>query len=183
MCEHFRFYKSEKDWTSNIYDRAVTPSDEAFIWQVMTFYPSFWKKEGDQDDDDSMIGNSAAVSIGGSSSGTKSVKAGAKQGFTDTAGKTMSTYVKYLKKMGDSRTAENAKKWSDRLLLIARQGANRKKKAAEPTPAPPVMTIAPSTDFLLYAPNICEWPADYDMKAYDVEEDGDEESMLAFEPV
>jgi hypothetical protein len=158
----------------------VTASDEAFIWQVMTFYPSFWEQEGGQGDDDSVVDNSAEVSISVSSNGTKSVKAGPKRGFTDTAGKTMLTYQTYVRKMGESREAPNAETWSDRLLLAARQVANSNKKAAEPTAAPPVMTIAPRMDFLLYAPVLCDFPEN--MKADDVEEfDWTEGALIATE--
>ena len=139
----------------------------------MTFYPSFWKQQGDQGDDDSVVDNSAEVSISASSNGTKSAKAGPTRGFTETAGKTMSTYETYVTKMGESRKALNAKKWSDRLLLAARQVASRNKKASEPPAAPPVMTISPereSNDFLLYAPVLCAFPED--MRADDWEEDG-----------
>ena len=156
------------DQTTNLYHKAVTASDEAFVWQVMTFYPSFWKREGGQGDDASVVNNSADVSISVSSNGTNSSK-GAKRGFTDTAGKTMSTYETYVQKMGESREAPNAQKWSDRLLLAARQVAYSNKKAAEPTAAPPVMTIAPRTDFLLYAPVLCKFPDD--MRADDMDED------------
>lgn len=159
----------------------MTASDEAFIWQVMTFYPSFWKQEGGQGDDDSMFDDSAEVSIGVSSYGTNGVKAGPKRGFTDTAGKTMSTYETYVLKMGESRTALNAQKWSDRLLLAARQVANSNKKAAELTEAPPVMTIAPRRDFLLYAPVLCDFPED--MKADDVEDDVEEFGGIDMIPV
>ena len=154
----------------------MTASDEAFIWQVMTFYPSYWKQEGDQGDDDSVVDNSAEVSISVSSNGTKSVKAGQKRGFTDTAGKTMLTYETYVQKMGKSREALNAKKWSDRLLLASRQVANSKVKAAEAAAAPPVMTIAPRSDFLLYAPVLCDFPED--MMADDVGEVGGTEGAV-----
>jgi hypothetical protein len=85
----------------------------------------------------------------------------------------MLTYETYVPKMGESREALNAQKWSDRLLLAARQVANSNKKAAEPTAAPPVMTIAPRMDFLLYAPVLCDFPED--MKADCVEELGETE--------
>lgn len=144
----------------------MTASDEAFIWQVMTFYPSFWA-QGDQGEDDSLVDSSAGFSSSVSSIGANSVK-GAKRGFTNTAGKTMATYETYVQKMCASRKAPNAQKWSDRLLLVARQVANSKKKAAEPTAAPPVMTIASRMDFLLYAPLLCDFPED--MRVDDAEE-------------
>lgn len=87
----------------------MTASDEAFLWQVVKFYPSFWKKEeGHQGDDDS-----TGVLISVSSDGNKSVKAGPKRGFMNTAGKTMKAYEMYVRKVGESREALNAKKWSD----------------------------------------------------------------------
>jgi hypothetical protein len=150
----------------------VTASDEAFLWQVVTFYPSFWKKEeGHQKDDDS-----TGVLISVSSDGNQSVKAGPKRGFTDTAGKTMKAYETYVRKVGESREALNAKKWSDRLLLAARQVSNMKKKAAEQTAAPPVMTIAPRMDFLLYAPIVFEFTED--MKADDLKEFAETENAV-----
>jgi hypothetical protein len=126
----------------------------------MTFYPSFWKQEGVQADDE--------VSSSVASNGTNIVLTGQRRGFKDTAGKTMLTYEMYVRKMGQSREALNAKKWSDRLLLAARQVANSGKKAAEPSAAPPVMTIAPRSDFLLYAPVLCDYAED--MKADDEDE-------------
>ena len=145
----------------------MTVSDEAFVWQLMTFYPSAWEQEVDQGDDDSVVDNSAEVSISVSSNVTKSVKAGPKEGFIETAGKTMLTYETYVQKMGESREAVNATKWSDRLKLAARQVASSNKKSA----APPVMTIASKkdySDFLLYAP--IEFDFSEDMTADDVEE-------------
>jgi len=140
----------------------------------MTFYPTFWKQEGDGGDedhyDDSLVNDSAGVSISVSSNGAN---AGPKRGFTDTAGKTRLTYEAYVIKMGQSRVEPNAEKWSDRLLLAARQVANSNKKAAEP---PPVMTIAPSTDFLLYAPVMCDFPED--MRADDDDEFGGTEGAV-----
>lgn len=150
----------------------MTPSDEAFVWQIMTFYPSSWVQESDQGDNDSVVDNSSEVSISVSSNGTKSVKVGPKGGFKETAGKTMLTYETYVRKMGESRQALNANKWSERLLLVARQIAYRNRKAAEAAAAPPVMTIAPRdlSDLLLYAPVQCDFPED--MKADDADEFG-----------
>lgn len=50
-------------------------------------------------------------------------------------------------------------------MLAARQVSNSKIKAAEQTAAPPLMTIAPRMDFLLYAPIVFEFTAD-DLKEF-----------------
>lgn len=79
----------------------VTPSDEAFVWQVMTFYYPIWVEN-----DRGQL----------HSQGTKS---GPKKGFNQTTGKTMKTFRNYLQAVGSSRSACNSKMWSGRLKYLA----------------------------------------------------------------
>lgn len=95
-------YKNKKDWIKYDYDLVVTPSDEAFVWQVMTFYYPVWSDEKSEHP-------------------ACDRKGGPKKGFTNTTGKTMKTYEKYLQAVGSSRDAINSKLWSRRLKFLARK--------------------------------------------------------------
>jgi hypothetical protein len=133
-----RHYKDINDQVKNVYHKAVTASDEAFIWQIMTFYPDFWLCENKADEEDS---------VGKHNNG----KGGPRKGFKDTAGKTVETYGKYCKMVGESRSAANSKLWGDRLMLVARQFANtQKKKETGTVETPPIVTITIEDHLLMY---------------------------------
>ena len=148
----------------------------------MTFYPTFWKGEQRANEEDSVLDSSVSVSdqndtatsvtdASGASGGTYSFsgmatsgrKGGPRKGFTETAGKTIDTYKRYLKLVGESRKAKNTKLWSDRLMLIARKSAVRKKRKTGKAAAT-VMTIQPLRDeeFLQYAEiGLCEFNGNF----------------------
>jgi hypothetical protein len=175
-------YKNASDHRKNLYHKAVSASDEAFIWQVMTFYPTFWKGEQRANEEDSVLDSSVSASdqndtatsvtdassaSGGASSfggsATSGRKGGPRKGFTETAGKTIDTYKQYLKLVGESRKANNTKLWSDRLMLIARQSANKKAKKTGKAAAT-VKTIQPNDDVecLQYAEiGVCEFDGNF----------------------
>jgi hypothetical protein len=141
------------------YHKAITASDEAFLWQVMTFYPSFWKRglqldKLNMDDDYSVTGGSDNVteatsgsasesSISSGDRGQTKKKRGPKKGFKDTAGKTIQAYKDYLTRVGESReaqTKENSKLWSQKLKIIARREQSMRDNVDV---IPPVRTIVP----------------------------------------
>jgi hypothetical protein len=118
----------------------VTVSDEAFVWQVMTYYYPIWMQTKSKDvtrDEESIVGS---VLSGG--------RSGPKRGFVKTAGKTIKTYNEYITLMGKLRSAPNAKLWSDRLKLVAQMTAQETKKGSE-TKEPDV-SVSPVLDFLQY---------------------------------
>lgn len=94
----YRNYKNIKGWIKYDYNRVVKPSDEAFVWQVMTFYYPVWL---------------ATVADQPNSAGPRA-------GFNQTTGKTTDTYYKYLQDVGSSRVSENSKLWSAKLKQVAR---------------------------------------------------------------
>jgi hypothetical protein len=138
-----RNYKNIKGWIKYDYDRVVRPSDEAFVWQVMTFYYPVW------------VGNNAGG--GDDVVGTKNSlnSSGPKKGFNQTTGKTIKTFHKYLQAVGSSRASKNSRMWSARLKRIAqeRDRENEAKRSFE-TRGTRVRTIADEQDtmkFMQYA--------------------------------
>lgn len=79
----------------NEYYGTVSVSDEAFVWVVMDSYYSKWKEE------------------------TENKKPGAALGFTRTAGKRQKDFEKYIVRLREARSAPNAEKWSEKLVLAA----------------------------------------------------------------
>lgn len=176
------------------YHKAVTVSDEAFLWQVLTVYPTAWFSgvvkgarnsqdtsaiwRGDDESaitatTDSVSASTSSVSSG-SAYGVAKVsgkkKKGPTKGFTETAGKTITIYKSFLERVGESRRFDNTKLWNEKLMQIART----REKVEDSDICPRVNTIAPicSADnavFTRYA----------EMTAEDVngnfEEDSDEE--------
>jgi hypothetical protein len=116
-------------------------SDEAFVWQVMTYYYPIWmqskSKDVTRDEESSTVGS--VISEG---------RSGPKRGFVKTAGKTIKTYNEYITLMGKSRSAPNAKLWSDRLKLVAQMTAQETKNGSETEE--PVVSVLPVLDFLQY---------------------------------
>jgi hypothetical protein len=124
---------------TNLYHKTITVSDEAFLWQIMTFYPSFWKRgvqtnqltneneseidRSEQTSTPGSVSESSASDLSGSvANETRVRKRGPVKGFKETAGKTLLTYKEYLMVVGkarDSQTKENAKLWSQKLKMIA----------------------------------------------------------------
>jgi hypothetical protein len=103
------------------YHISVTPSDEAFVWQVMTYYyPSWEEEERDRE------GGQGNDSTDGSSSIEK--KNGPRKGFKQTASKTIHKYKEYICKMGRSRSGPNANMWSDNLKRAAQEIKREKEK-------------------------------------------------------
>ena len=140
-----RHYKDNSDRTKKVYHKAVTASDEAFIWQILTFYADYWG--GNAGDGDDSLQNS-------SNSGRR----GPNQGFVKTAGKTLETYAKYCTLVGDSRLAPNMKLWSERLMTIAKQKTNKQKRDEEKNNpvGQPVATIAMEDHLMMYTSlNLC----------------------------
>ena len=140
-----RHYKDNSDRTKKVYHKAVTASDEAFIWQILTFYAEYW--EGNADDGDDSLQNSS-----------NSGKRGPNQGFVNTAGKTLETYAKYCTMVGESRLAPNMKLWSERLMAIAKQKTNKQKREDERNNmvSQPVATIAMEDHLMMYTSlNLC----------------------------
>ena len=114
-----RHYKDDNDRTTRVYHKAVTASDEAFIWQILTYYENYWAGVGNDEDD----------SLENSSNG----KRGQKQGFIKTASKTLETYGKYITLVGESRKAPNTKLWSEKLMTLAKQKSNSQQKKQRKT--------------------------------------------------
>lgn len=97
---------------------AVTPSDEAFAWQVLANYSPLWEE------DHARIATGIATTEDSSDDGCIGKvrgKVGPKKGFKNTAGKTVEKYNEYICLVGRSRKGRNAKKWSDLLKLAAQQ--------------------------------------------------------------
>lgn len=108
-----RNYKNNAAWVKYDYDRVVRPSDEAFIWQVMTYYHPVWVNKKSED-----LCDRAVVRMKDSS--------GPKKGFNETTGKTIKAFHSYLQLVGSSRTSSASKLWSARLKQIARERDNEK---------------------------------------------------------
>jgi hypothetical protein len=91
-----------KDWVSFDYNNVVTASDEAFVWQVLTFYGPIWMNEmsGSGEDTESNSDNANGADNGGERRMT--MKAGPKKGFKETSGKTVDTYYTYVNEVGIS---------------------------------------------------------------------------------
>jgi hypothetical protein len=127
-------YKNNKDWLKYDFNRVVTPSDEAFVWQIMTYYYPVWVEEKEAD--------------------ANGARAGPKKGFKNTTGKTVKTFQKYLHAVGSSRSAGNSKLWSGRLKYIAQkqEREDREKKRLD-TESEQVCTIEEEQDtgYLKYA--------------------------------
>jgi hypothetical protein len=134
----------------NRYHKAVTVSDEAFLWQVMTVYPKFWfsgsTKADDPSDTTATTGSvtESTISVSsGSASGVSTVsgkkKKGPNKGFTYTAGKTIKLYKQYLDSIGNSRQFDNTKLWDKKLKQIAIIREKKEEANVNPT----VNTIAP----------------------------------------
>lgn len=146
-----RHYKDNNDRTKKVYHKAVTASDEAFIWQILTCYADNWAGNGN-DGDDSLQNSTNS-------------KRGPNQGFVNTAGKTLETYAKYCTLVGDSRKAPNMKLWSERLMMIAKHTSNVLKREEEKQKllSPPVATIAMEDHLMMYTSlNLCAMgPGDF----------------------
>ena len=134
----------------NRYHKAVTVSDEAFLWQVMTVYPKVWFSGSAKADDISdntattgLVSESTSSVSSGSASRVSTVsgkkKKGPTKGFTDTAGKTITLYKQYLDSIGNSRQFANTKLWDRKLKQIAIM----REKKEEADVSPTVKTIAP----------------------------------------
>jgi hypothetical protein len=70
----------------------------------------------------------------------------------------LETYVKYCTLVGDSRLAPNMKLWSERLMTIAKQLANKQKREEEKKNlvGQPVATIAMEDQLMMYTSlNLC----------------------------
>ena len=104
------------------YHVAVTPSDEAFAWQVLTNYWKVWE--------DGLKDSSEDTSDEGGGSGEKG-KVGPVRGFKNTAGKTVDKYHEYICLVGRSRKCPNAKLWSTTLRQAAQQEKARRDKAKQ----------------------------------------------------
>lgn len=129
-------YKTLKDRTKRDYNATVTASDEAFVWQVMTYYYPLWKSEGSDlvPEDDSV---EESVLSGG--------KSGPKAGFKNTAGKTIGKFNEYIIQVGKSREGRNAELWGDRMKLAAiRTAADMK------TPEPDIEGTGVDYEYLQY---------------------------------
>jgi hypothetical protein len=139
------------DRAAQDYHTAVTASDEAFVWQVMTYYYPAWEEE-ERDGNASTDG-----------SDLRGKKNGPKKGFRNTAGKTMHKYKEYICKMGRSRMGPNAALWSDNLRLAAQQIKREKEKVykeledLDMVETEPVDTGDLFEDFMQYTRfNFCE---------------------------
>lgn len=95
------------------YHVAVTASDEAFAWQVLTNYYQVWEEE-------LVEATGKARMVDGNGGGEK-VKVGPKKGFKNTAGKTVDMYNDYVCQLGKSRKGPNARLWSTTLKQAAQQ--------------------------------------------------------------
>ena len=92
----------------------MTASDEAFVWQVMTFYYPIWVQERQ---DDALLCK----------------KSGPKKGFKQTTGKTVKVFQSYVQAVGRSRSARNSNLWSGRLkyLVHKKEKEDREKEILE----------------------------------------------------
>jgi hypothetical protein len=97
----------------------------------MTFYYPQWVKEKEEN------------------TGKKS---GPKKGFTDTTGKTTTTYEKYVTACGDSREMENSTSWGDRLNYMTKIKDQEERSKREADAAEKVRTIVceKDTSFMKY---------------------------------
>lgn len=102
-----------EDRATREYHVAVTTSDEAFAWQLLTNYYQVWEKELLEDTQNDPSENSLG-------SGGKA-KVGPKKGFKNTAGKTVDKYNEYICLVGRSRKGRNASLWSTSLKQAAQQ--------------------------------------------------------------
>ena len=135
----------------NRYHKAVSVSDEAFLWQVLTYYPRFWfggVAQGCSDQSGittttGSVSESTNTDSTDNASGAYTVsgkkRKGPMKGFTETAGKTVKVYKEYLERVGESRESSNAKLWSKKLQEIA----ITKERLEETVLAPTSNTIAP----------------------------------------
>ena len=105
-------FRSQKDFQNHYFHAQVTPSDEAFVWQIMNYYYDQWDKcigieDMSQSDDASSVKK----------------KGGAQKGFTDTAGKTNDKYKENKERVRMMRidNASTARQWSIRLQKAVRR--------------------------------------------------------------
>ena len=96
-------YKTMDDFVKKKYHATVSESDEAFVWLIMESYYSSWKNETEN-------------------------KAGARKGFTTTAGKRRKDFEKYVGMVGESRESESSTMWSDKLMEIAQNELFKKQE-------------------------------------------------------
>lgn len=106
-------YKTLAHRAAQDYHVAVTPSDEAFAWQVLTNYYEVWEHERNE----YIQRNSSDYST----NSDDKVKVGPKIGFKKTAGKTVDKYNEYVVLVGKSRKGINAGLWSTTLRQAAQQ--------------------------------------------------------------
>ena len=164
-----RHYKDNSDRCKNVYQKTVTTSDEAFIWQILTCYEEYWSG-ADKDGNDSLDNSSNG-------------KRGQKPGFIKTASKTLETFGKYCTLVGESRKAPNTKLWSEKLMKMAKKKSNKqelKDDTLEPMAAPPVATIAMEEHLQMYTRlNLCELSCDLSGDEVFAEDPGDEDDSTA----
>jgi hypothetical protein len=135
-----------KDWKNFDYSNVVTASDEAFVWQVLTFYCPIWMDEMvSGEDEDTETNSDNATDNGYERKMTK--KSGPKKGFKETSGKTVGTFYSYVNEVGVSMNSKNAATWSKRLKLLAQvKDEEEKDKDREKEKSDVINTIAGEQD-------------------------------------
>ena len=150
-----RFYKTLENHRLHMYRKTITVSDEAFLWQIMSFYPSSWKNElqvgngGPSEQEVTETAESVSESVENSSSQSVSVatdvvskkrKGQPKDSKTQRVKPSIRTRI-ICRKWLERATEQNWKLWSSRLREIA---ARREFGTTTAGPViPQVMTIAP----------------------------------------
>lgn len=120
-------YKTLEDRATRDYHIAVTTSDEAFAWQVLTNYYKVWEEELKEATENARLEDG--------NRGNEKGKVGPKKGFKNTAGKTVDKYNDYVCRLGRSRKGLNARLWSITLKQAAQKEKmllDKAKKEEEP---------------------------------------------------
>ena len=156
FINNHRKYKTEAHRATLNYHDVVSVSDEAFVWQLMTYYYPMWSQEKNEKKSANTAGNENDDEL---SVDDERAAAGPKKGFRDTASKTVPKYNEYCYIMGQSRAGPNAKLWGNSLKLAAKRNMKpEKKKGKGPTEDKSVVEpMMPTMDWLQFTTiDLCE---------------------------